>query len=97
MDFLGGAVIKNLRASAGDVRDSILGWGRSPGRGNGNLLHYSCLENSMDRGVWWAIVHGVTKSWTLLSMCVHTHNQFIDQETETVELSNLTQVTQLKQ
>jgi len=97
MDFLGGAVIKNLRASAGDVRDSILGWGRSPGRGNGNLLHYSCLENSMDRGVWWAIVHGVAKSWAQLSMCVHTHNQFIDQETETVELSNLTQVTQLKQ
>ena len=97
MDFLGGTVIKNLRASAGDVRDSILGWGRSPGRRHGNLLQYSCLENSMDREVWWAIVHGVAKSWTQLSMRVHTHNQFIDQETETEELSNLTQVTQLKQ
>ena len=39
---------------------------RSPGEGNGNLLQYSCLENSMDRGACWAIVHGVTKSWTQL-------------------------------
>ena len=37
--------------------------GRSPGGGNGNPLQYSCLENSMDRGAWWATVHGVTKSW----------------------------------
>ena len=36
----------------------------SPGEGNGNPLQYSCLENSMDRGVWWAIVHGIAKSWT---------------------------------
>ena len=41
--------------------------GRSPGVGNGNLLQYSCLENSMDRGAWWATVHRVTKSWTQLS------------------------------
>ena len=45
--------------------------GRSPGVGNGNLPQYSCLENSMDRGAWWATVDGVTKSYTLLSM--HTH------------------------
>ena len=85
MDFLGGSVIKNLRASAGDARDSdsLLGWGRSPGRGNGNLLQYSCLENSMDREVWRAIVHGVVKSWTQLSMHAgahthtHTHTQSI--------------------
>ena len=38
--------------------------GRSPGEGNGNSLQYSCLENPMDRGGWWATVHGVTKSWT---------------------------------
>ena len=38
--------------------------GRSPGEGNGNPLQYFCLENSMDRGAWWATVHGVTKSWT---------------------------------
>ena len=48
---------------------SILGSGRSPGEGNGNPLQYSCLENSMDRGAWWATVHGVTKSWTQLSVC----------------------------
>jgi len=41
--------------------------GRSPGEGNGNLLQYSCLENSMDRGAWWTTVHGVEKSWTCLS------------------------------
>ena len=42
----------------------IPGLGRSPGEGNGNPLQYSCLENSMDGGAWWATVHGVTKSWT---------------------------------
>ena len=41
--------------------------GRSPGVGNGKLLQYSCLENSMDRGAWRAIVHGAAKSWTQLS------------------------------
>ena len=46
----------------------IPGLGRSPGEGNGHPLQYSCLEISMDRGVWWATVHGVTKSWTQLSM-----------------------------
>ena len=57
-------VVKISPASAGDRRDTglIPGSGRSPGEGNGNPLHYSCLENSMDRGVWWATVHGVTQS-----------------------------------
>ena len=57
---------KNPLASAGDVRDvgSIPGLGRSPGGGHGNPLQYSCLENSMDRGAWWATAHGVTKSQT---------------------------------
>ena len=40
---------------------------RSPGEGNGNPLQYSCLENPMDRGAWWAIVHGVAKNWIELS------------------------------
>ena len=44
-----------------------LGWERSLGEGNGNPLQYSCLENSMDRGAWWATVHGVAKSRTRLS------------------------------
>ena len=56
-------VVKNLPADAGDVGDSglIPGSGRSPGGGNGNLLQYSCLKNSMDRGAWQATVHGVAK------------------------------------
>ena len=49
--------------NAGDL-GSIPGSGRSPGEGNGNPLHYSCLENPMDRGAWWDTVHGVSKSWT---------------------------------
>ena len=56
-------VVKNPPANAGDIRDtgSIPGWGRSPGGGRGNPLQYSCLKNSMDRGAWWTIVHGVTE------------------------------------
>ena len=46
---------------------SIPGSGRSPGEGNGNLLKYSCLENSMDRGAWRTTVLGIKKSWTQLS------------------------------
>ena len=54
---------------AGDARDigSIPGLGRSPGEGNSNPLQYSCLENPMNRGAWWATVHGVAKSRTWLS------------------------------
>ena len=44
----------------------IPGLGRAPGEGNGNPVQYSCLENSMDRGAWWATVHDVAKSWTQL-------------------------------
>ena len=57
-------MVKNLPPNAGDL-GLIPGLGRSPGEGNGNNpLQYSCLENSMDRGAWWATVHGVTKSRT---------------------------------
>ena len=52
---------KESPCNAGDS-DSIPGSGRSPGEGNGNLLQYFCLENPMDRGAWWATVHGVAKS-----------------------------------
>ena len=57
------------KESACNVEDpgSIPGSGRSPGEGHGNPPQYSCLEISMDRGAWWAIVHGVPKSWTRLS------------------------------
>ena len=58
--FPGGSVEKNPPANAGDV-GSTPGSGRSPGEGHGNPLQYSCLGNPMDRGAWWATVHGVTK------------------------------------
>ena len=61
-------VVKNLPVNAGDIRDmhSVPGLGRSPGVWTGNPLQYSCLENPMDRGAWWAIGHRVTKSQTQL-------------------------------
>jgi len=57
-------VVRNLPANAGDIKDlgSIPGLGRSPGGGHGNPLQYSCLENPMDRGDWWATVHRISKS-----------------------------------
>ena len=58
--FPGGTVVKNPPANAGDT-DSTPGLERSPGEGNGNPLHYSCLESPMDRGAWWAVVHGVRR------------------------------------
>ena len=59
-------VVKNPPANAGALRDldSVPGWGRSLGEENGSPLHYSCLENPVDRGAWWATVHGTTNSWT---------------------------------
>ena len=60
MVFPGGSVVKNLPANAGDT-GSIPGLGRSHGEGNGYALQYSCLGNPMDRGAWWARVHGVAK------------------------------------
>ena len=71
MGFPGGAVVKNPPANAGDV-GSIPESGRPPGGGNGNPLQGFWVENSMDRGVWRATVHGVTKSPMQLS--VHTYS-----------------------
>ena len=70
--FPGSSAVKESACNAGDP-DLILGSGRSLAEGNGYLLQYSCLENSIDRGAWWATVHGVAKSQTLLS--AHTHRQ----------------------
>ena len=56
-------MIKNLSANAGDA-GSVPELGRSPGKGNGNLLQYSCLENPKDKGTWWATVHRVAESAT---------------------------------
>ena len=64
--FPGGSDSKQSACNVRDL-DLIPGLGRSPGEGNGDPLQYSHLENSMDRGAWWAIVHEVTKSQTWLS------------------------------
>ena len=64
MGFPGGTLVKHLPVNSGDAGDmsSILGLGRSPGKRNGNPLQYSCLENPIDRGAWWAPVPVVAKS-----------------------------------
>ena len=68
-------MVKNLPANARDTRDVCLipGSGSCSRVGNGNLLQYSCLENSMDRGFWQAAVYGVSKSHTQLSTHVDTY------------------------
>ena len=68
--FPGGSEVKTSACNAGDLV-SIPGLGRAPGEGNSNPLQYSCLENPMDGGAWWAIVHGVTKGRTRLSDFTH--------------------------
>ena len=72
-------MIKDTPVNAGDSRDvgSIPGLGRSPGLGNGNPLQYSCQENSMDRGAWWATVHEVAESDMTEQLSVHTHTHKI--------------------
>ena len=66
-------MVKNPPASAGDMRDSGLtpGSGRSSGGGHSHQLQYSCLENLMDRGAWWATVHGVAKEWDTTEATEH--------------------------
>ena len=66
LGFPGGIAEKKLPANTGDA-DSVPGSGGSPRGGNENPLQYSCLKNSVDRGTWWAVVHGVAKSGTQLS------------------------------
>ena len=63
LDFPGCPDYEEFTSNAEDLA-SILGLGRSPGGGHGNPLKYSSLEHPMDRGNWWATVHGVTKSQT---------------------------------
>ena len=76
-------VVKNLSANAGDA-GWIPGLGRFPEEGNGNLLQYACLGNPIDRGAWWAAVHGVAKSWTRLSNFTFTfHFHALEKEMAT--------------
>ena len=71
-------MVKNPPASTEDTGDrgSISGLGRFPEGGNGNPFYYSCLENPMDRGAWWATAHGIAKSQTgLKRQSLYTHTQ----------------------
>ena len=82
LGFLGGSAVKSIcKAGAAGDTGSVPGLGRTPGRGNGNPLQYSCLENPMDRGAWPATVHGVAKSQTQLKRlskhsrtCTYSHS-----------------------
>ena len=75
----GGSEVKASACYVGDL-GSIPGSGRSPGEGNGNPLQYSCLENPMDGGAWWATVHGIEKSRTRLSDFTSLHFFNLDSE-----------------
>ena len=75
VNFPSGSDDKESAYNTGDL-GLIPGLGRSPGGQHGNPLQYSCLETPMDRGAWWAIVHGVAKSRTQLSNQAHTHPCF---------------------
>ena len=76
--FPGGSEVKVSACNEGDL-GSILGSGRSPGEGNGNPLQYSCLENPMDRGAWWATVHGVAQSRTRLKQLSSNSIEYLAQ------------------
>ena len=75
--FSDGSMVKNLPTNAGAIGDVglIPGSGKFLGIGNSNLLHYSCLENSMDTGAWWVAVYGVAKSWTRLRKHAYLNNK----------------------
>ena len=88
MGFPGGAAVKNSPAKAGDATDVNTRSERFPGEGSGNLLQYSSLENSMDRGVWWATVHGIAEELDMTER-LSTHTEEIaaqwNVDTATVE------------
>ena len=71
--FSGGSDGKEFAYNVGDP-GLIPGLGRSPGEGNGNPLQYSCLENPVDEGAWWATIHGITESDTT-ELLTHTHTK----------------------
>ena len=80
-------LVKNPPARAGDRKDmdSIPGSGRSPGGGNGDPLQYSCLENPMDRGTWWATVHGVAELDTTEPLSTHACMQLRQKKDDPLE------------
>ena len=90
-------MVKNLPANAEDAGDIglIPGLGRSPGEGNGNPLQYSCLENSMDRGAWQAVAHGLSKGQTRLSMYAYMHTALGNSLKVKVKLTQSCQILRL--
>ena len=86
--FLDGSVVKNLLANAEDAGDvgSIPRLGRSPGEGNGNPFQYSCLENPMNRGAWWATVHRIAESDMTEHACKRHLGLLVTQERDCKEL-----------
>ena len=85
--FPGGSEVKASVYNAGYL-GLIPGLGRSPGEGNGNLRQYSCLENLMDRGAWWAPVHGVAKSQIRLNDFTHPLTQTMVEVMKVTETSS---------
>ena len=86
LNFGDSMLVNNMPANAGDIRDalSIPGSGKSPGKGHGNPLQYSCLENPMDWGAWWAAIYGVAQSQTRLSNFTFTfHFHALEKEMAT--------------
>ena len=78
LDFPQGSDNKESACDSGDT-GLIPRSGRSPGGGHGDPLQYSCLESPMDRGAWWAMVHGIAKRWTCLKQMdthAHTHQPY---------------------
>ena len=84
--FPGGLVVESACQWRRCKKHRFNRWqGRSPGGGNGNPLQYSCLGNPMDRGTWWATVHGVSNSWTWQSVHAQDHGQFWEVVEESLE------------
>ena len=96
MSFPDGSVVKNLPGNAGDA-GLILGSGRSPGVGNNNPFRYSCLENPMDRGDLWAVVHRVAKKSHMTQQLNKNNNNECNSKKKEKQMNSLTKSRKQKQ